>query len=187
MRRRKPRLPPLLFVIAALGVRSPLASAESEAPHPDGRVAVAAQVGVLAPIFFLYERPGAVAAATVAWQVRPWLAPLVSVDVGYLSWGGARRTTGSLGAGVRLWPSVGARPWIQLGLGVTGYREHIGVDLPQRRIRAVDLGGALTADVAVGLRLTRRWELTASYDHNLIAGRGMDFAGSLVVAAGRWL
>lgn len=151
-----------------LGLAAPAAADDDEGRGPLARIGspdVTVQAGAVLPLLLLYEFPGPFAGVSVEWRTR-WPAWLVAgADVGVVHADGSRRYLGSLGAGVRLRPRRNG-PWVQLGLGVTGFVERVGLVLPDRVVRATDTGAILTGDVALGVRVMR-WELAVSYDHVL--------------------
>jgi hypothetical protein len=146
---------------------------------------VSVQAGAYAPIFFVYEIPGVAMSADIAWQIAPAVFTDVTATVGALAAAGLRRGSGGVTAGVRYYaiPAL----WLRLGLGATGYREDIAVDLANRSVRAVDYGAAFVLSSSLGVELGRRWYLDARFDTNLAASRGMDFVGTAMLMVGRRL
>lgn len=145
-------------VLVVLLIGGQVAHAQPEAP------AITVRAGSVLPMFILYEYPGAMAAGTFAWRVHERIELVATTDLGVLVTSGATRFLHSLGVGARItqW-----RCWAQLGLGVTGYVERIGVVLPARTVRTVDRGAALTADLAIGFRITPKLDFAIEYDHQL--------------------
>jgi hypothetical protein len=128
---------------------------------------VTVRVGALFPMFLIYEIPGPMVGLTLGWPMNEHLQVIGRVEAGAVFFEGAQRYMGTLGAGFRAtpWPRWPVSPWLQVGLGTTGYVERIGIVLPERVATAVDVGGLLTADVALGARIAERWELGVGWDH----------------------
>lgn len=125
---------------------------------------VTVSAGAVLPLLLLFEYPGPAAAVTLAWRLTERTQLVASVDIGGVHADGRRRYLGSLGVGVRASPWQRGPLWAQLGLGTTGFVERIGVVLPDRMVRATDVGAALTTDLALGVRVAR-WEVAIGYDH----------------------
>lgn len=146
----------------------PEVDAAHVASSPDGRrsPSITVGAGAVLTLFLPYEFPGPWLSASVAWPIREHLELVASADTGVIVAAGSTRFLGGLGGGVRVSPWW--RIWGQLGLGMTGYVERIGLVLPDREVRATDVGVALTGDVSIGFRVTRRWEIVVGYDHQLL-------------------
>jgi len=131
------------------------------APHATLRV------GVLLPMFLIYELPGPLAGVALEWPISERLGVVARGELGALFFDGSQRYVGKLGVGIRVapWPRSPVAPWALLGLGAAGYAERISVVLPERVASATDLGGSLTADLAVGVHFLQRWELGVGWDH----------------------
>lgn len=146
---------------------------------------LAVQAGAYAPIFFIYETPGFAMSADLAWRMTSAVSIDVATTAGLLAAPGLRRQSGAVTTGLRyhLTPAL----WLRLGAGAAGYREQIALALADRSVRAVDHGGALLVTTGFGVHLGQRWRLDARFDTNLVASRGMDFAGTATLLVGRRL
>lgn len=140
------------------------AQARTEPPRAPS---ITVSAGAVLPLFLPYEFPGPWMEASLAWPLRDRLQLAMNAGTGALVATGSTRILGSLGGGVRYSPWW--RIWGQLGVGATGYVERIGVVLPERDVRATDHGVALTGDLAIGVRVTPRWEIALRYDHQLLS------------------
>jgi hypothetical protein len=152
-----------VLVSLVLVVTASPAAAESTRPT------VTVNAGAMLPVFLLYESPGPWVGASVVWARDEHVQLVASSDVGLLAVSGSTRIPLSVGCGARFTAHRRVPLWVQLGVGLTGYVERIGVALPERTLRETDRGAALTADLAIGLRITRRWELAVGYDHQLLS------------------
>ena len=173
---------------------APLADTPTAAHATCPRITVRA--GAVLPMFLPYEFPGPLVAVSAAWPLRDHLQVVATVDTGVLAAAGTTRIMTGLGVGVR---ATAPRPvplWAQLGVGVTGYVERIGVELPAREVTATDLGAALTLDAAIGIRFPWRWELVIAYDQQLVTSEPGDilperetltYVGTASVTIGREL
>ena len=144
---------------------------------------VAVQAGAYAPLFFIYEIPGLAVSADLARPLSSALSVDIAGTVGLLTAPGLRRGSVVTTAGLRyhLLPQL----WLRLGAGAAGYREHIAVGLAERSVGAVDHGGAMVIDTSVGIQLGEHWRLNPRFETNLLASRGMDFAGTATILIGR--
>jgi hypothetical protein len=183
-----------LLVAVVLGILVSPAAAESARPE------VTVNAGAVLPVFLLYESPGPWVAASVVWAKDEHVQLVANADVGVLAVSGATRIPMSIGAGARVTAHRYVPVWVQLGVGLTVYVERIGVALPERTLRETDRGAALTADLAIGLRVTRRWEVVVGYDHQLVSSElsaiaprvrqpheTLPFLGTAMISVGRQL
>lgn len=127
------------------------------------------QAGTVLSVFLPYEFPGPWGGAAIAWPVSARTRVVASADLGAVFASGSTRVLMSVGLGARVAPSPCVPVWAQLGVGVTGYVERIGVVLPARDVTAVDGGVAATVDLAIGVALTSRWEVAFTYDHRMLS------------------
>jgi hypothetical protein len=163
-------MPRVLFLIVILMAMPRVA--ESDAGPPS----VTVNAGAVLPMFLLYEKPGPWVGTSLAWSMRDRVELVASADTGVLVAIGATRFLVSLALGARISPSRCVPLWVQLGVGVTGFVERIGVVLPERTLRAIDRGIALTGDLAIGVRVTPRWEIVVAYDQQLVSSEPGGFA-----------
>lgn len=163
------------LLVAASALAGP-AHAQDETSNPKaeggwlqalGSPDITLRTGVVLPVFLIYELPGPLLGLTLEWPTSEHVHVVARAELGATFFDGSQRYLGKLGAGARLtpWPGALVSPWVQLGLGTTGYVERIGVVLPERVASATDVGVLLTADAAIGARFGRRWEIGLSWDH----------------------
>lgn len=180
------------------------AAAQSEPTAERGRSArsswrspaITVSAGAVFPLFLLFEVPGPMVQVSLAWPLRSHLDLVASAETGFVLKSGVIRFPGSIGGGVRATISRRVPVWAQLGLGVTGYVERIGVMLPARDLHAYDTGAMVTSDLAIGVTAAR-WQLAIAYHRNLaVSGpqdevyhgeEGQRFDGTMMVTIGRRL
>lgn len=141
-----------------------VAPREGSGPWSPG---VTLRLGAVLPVFVIYEFPGPMAGVTLGWRVSERTQVVARGELGALFFQGAQRYLGTLGAGARFSPVPRwvVSPWVQLGLGATGYLERISIELPERAVRSTDLGGLLVANLSIGTRIAQRWEFGVGWDH----------------------
>jgi hypothetical protein len=169
------RTKPGRFLLAVLWGLSLMGARRAHAepgPSESGKDApeVTLRAGVVFPMFLIYEIPGPLAGVTVGWRPGRHLQLVARGEAGALFFDGAQRYLAKVGAGVRAspWPNAPVSPWLQLGLGATGHVEHVSMVLPERKVSTTDFGVEVTADVAIGVRILRRFEFGVGWDHILL-------------------
>lgn len=153
-----------------------LAASRAAEANPDERASftvlrapdtITIGLGAALPMFVTYEYPGPLATVTLGWDINAHAQVVASADLGMLHADGSRRYHGKLGAGVRAFPWKRGPLWGQLGLGLNGYVERIGIVLPERMVSATDVGAQLTADAAIGVTALG-WELAVGFNFILV-------------------
>ncbi|WP_158513106.1 hypothetical protein [Myxococcus hansupus] len=118
-------------------------------------------------MFLIYEIPGPLVGVTVGWQLGRHFQLVAQGEVGAVFFDGAQRYLTKVGGGIRAspWPNSPVSPWLQLGGGATGHVERVSLVLPQRTVSATDFGAELTADIAIGVRISHRLDVGVGWDH----------------------
>jgi hypothetical protein len=168
--RRGPSMASARLVVAACLV---LAASREAGASPDERGGgftvlrrpdtITVGLGAALPMFVTYEYPGPLAGVALGWDINAHAQLVASTNVGVLHADGSRRYHGKLGVAVRGIPWTRGPLWGQLGLGLNGYVERVGVVLPERMVTSTDFAGQLTADGAIGVTV-HGWELAVGFD-----------------------
>ena len=147
---------------------------------------LAVTLGGAIPIFNEYTTAGPTLG--LRWLTRPPRASsrirfALELELGYIAINGAMRATAGLATAIRVSP-LGWGPYVAIGAGGVGFVEEVQMELTGRTLDSRASGAAVTASAMIGWQLTRRLDLSAGWQQNVIGSSGLDFPGSVIARVG---